>query len=623
MNTDPWHALLALVLLVLLQWVPGLALCRLLVRDAPPLARLAIAPAVSTGLLYGLAEAADRAGLPVVPVLPLVVLVVAAGALVAPLLRQWRALIWRTPPAVLVGWVVGTGIWALGIRHLTAVPPHNDGYNHGYFVARIAKFATLDPSTVIAHDVISGGKGANFYPMALHQQAALAVRLLHLDVGIAWTLTTLSVIVIAFPVGAYALARQLFPHNLNAARASAVVAALAPGATYSTSWWGGYPLASGMAMSAGVLAWMLAPHGRAGHVRRALVVALGLVGVAGAHTSEWPMVAIVAASCWLVRALSEGQVRVAARDAAIGALPFLLSIGLLLPVLSQLRGGLSERTYPAEIHGLPFGKTFLEVLVQFSFVPPSTPPAVWIAALVGITVAVRRAEARGWVLSWVVFGVLYVWLASFPSDLITRLTASWYSDRFRLGLALAFLAVPLIGLALAGPSGEGRAPSRNLLRVGSAALAMVLAATCAVDSIRAIHDNYGNYSLVRADQRAAFRYLAEHQRPGERVLNQHQDDSAWMYSLYGVAPVFAVKTNNFESSDWDEALYLSKHVAEAGANSRVDALLSRLHVRYVYVGDIVFPTEKADITPSSLESNRSFREVFSHGTAHVFEVGRS
>jgi len=618
-HADVLNVTFSLALLAAVAWLPGLGVCRALRPGMSRLTALAAAPAVSAGLLYTSGGVLTALKLPVD--WRLAGSVVAAGLvlLVRAERRNWSAWDPRLlPHSVLGAWVVGAAVWALGIRHLLAVPPHNDGYNHGFFVARIARLATLDPSVVIPHDVLSGGTGAAYYPLALHQQAALLVRAADLDVAVAWTLTSLSLVVLALPLGMYALGRYLFPDNPRAVAGCAWVAALTPGATYATTWWGGYALAAGLALSPGVLLCLLATTARLS-ASASLLAGIALAGVAGVHTSELTFVGVVAATLVIAGAAGRKDVRMLLRgtlrlSAACGT-----AVLLLLPALALLHRGLQERTFAPEAVGLPFVHTVLEVVVQFSFVPPATPPALVVALWLGVVLALLQREALSWLAAWLFFAVVYVWLAAFPGQVITSLTASWYSDRFRLGMLLSFLAIPLIALAVAGPHRDAKAPRAGVWRAGSLALAAVLGITTVLDSVSAIRENYGHYSLIGADERAAFGFLAAHNRPGDHVLNQHQDDSAWMYSLYGVTPVFAVKTNNFESTDWRDALYLSRHIAEAGHDARTDELLVRFDVRFVYVGDQVFPTEKADMRSTSLEASKSFAEVFHRGRAHVFE----
>jgi hypothetical protein len=394
-----------------------------------------------------------------------------------------------------------------------------------------------------------------------------------------------------------------------------VVAAVSPGVTYSTSWWGGYALAAGFAVAAGAIP--VALHAvRDRRPAAVLVAALALAGVAGAHTSEYSFACVVVGLLVLGAAVSARSARVLVVQATTLGVIVLGSLLLLAPAVLQLQRGLDERAYPVPTEGLRLGRAVGEVLVQHSFVPPATPILLPLSALVGLVACVRSRQALPWVASWALFAVLYVWLAAFPSGLIASLTATWYSDRFRLGYILAFLAIPLVAYAVAGTS---RATRRELRLVGPV-LGVVLVATSMAASVHAIRQNYRDFSLVGPDERAAFAFLAARVGPSEHVVNQHQDGSPWMYSLDRVAPVVALKAFGFERPEWRDANYLARHVQDAGSDPEVDRLLLRFHARYVYVGPDVYPTEDPDLDRAALADAPHLKLVFTRGRSRVYEV---
>jgi hypothetical protein len=612
---EAWRLMLAVVILLGIAWVPGIALHRLLLAQRSRAEALAAAPALSAGLLYALGEVLSSLDLAVDSRLAFGL--AAAGS---------AALLWRRSTlqgrvdrmaayAVAGGATLGAAIWSLGVQHWRAVPPHNDGYNHGFFVRRIAETHSLSPGDVMPHDVLLGGHGVDYYPLALHQQAAVLVQVLHLDVATAWTLTALSTPVVALPLGFLVLGRLLFPDLRRVTATSALVAAVVPGVTYSTSWWGGYALAAGFAVTAGAIAVLL--HAAQSLRAPAVIIgAIALTGVAGVHTSEYSFACVLVGVLVSVSALEALSLRTLLTQGTSLAVTVLGSLVLLGPAVLQLHRGLDERAYPVPTKGLPLGRAIGEVLVQHSFVPPATPVVIPLAALVGLSACARSRRARGWLTAWVVFALLYVWLAAYPSAFVTSLTATWYSDRFRIGYILAFVTVPLVAYAIAGGS---RAPRREVRLVGPV-LGIVLLVTSASASVHAIRKNYRDFSLVGADERAAFSFLAAHVGPDEHVVNQHQDGSPWMYSLDEVAPLVALKTFDFDRPEWRDANYLARHVQDAGSDPEVDRLLSLFRARYVYVGPDVFPTEDADLDRAALQGSSRLRLVFSRGRTQVYEV---
>jgi len=614
-GSEPWRVGLALVLLIVIAWVPGLAAHRRLLPGRSRLEALACAPALSAGLLYPFGELATVTGLPVDGRIALGIAGLGLMALL-PELRRMSAPTAKLPVAAVGAAVaLSTLVWSLGIRHLTAVTPHDDGYNHGYFVRRISETSTLDPLTVMRRDVLLGGHGADYYPFALHQQAASLVQLLHLDVAVAWTLTSLLLVIVALPLGCLALGRKLFPEDRVIAPACALVAAAAPGVTYSTAWWGGYALAAGFAVAGGalLLAWQASERFAAAPT---VAAALGLAGVAGIHTSEYSLITAVVAGVIVTTGLLRRSAGWMLSSLFRLALVLAGSLVLLAPAVLQMHRGLEERSsYPVPQHGVPLGRAVSEVLSMHAFVPPATPTALVLALWAGLLACVLGRRALPWVACWVTFAVLYVWLAAYPSGFVAGLTATWYSDRFRLGYILAFLAIPIVAAALTA----GGRRARRELRIGGAMLGVVLVVTSTAASIDAVRDNYEDFSLIREPERAAFRYLRDHVSADEHVLNQHQDGSPWMYSLYGVAPVVALKTD-FDRPEWRDARYLAAHVHDAGVDPEVDRLLAVLNVRFVYVGPRVFPTTEPELVAARLAGSPALHLVFEQDGAKIYEV---
>jgi hypothetical protein len=349
-----------------------------------------------------------------------------------------------------------------------------------------------------------------------------------------------------------------------------------------------------------------------------IAAALALAGVAGMHTSEYSLLLVLVGLLALVDTLPRRSFRaLLGAGLRLGAVLF-GSLALLAPALVQLHRGLDERAYPIPEQGIPLGNALREVVVQYSFVPPVTPTAIVLAFWIGLVGCVVARRALEWVACWLAFAVLYVWLAAYPGGLITSLTATWYSDRFRLAYILAFVGIPFLSYGIAGATGAAR---RELRPVGPV-LGLVLLVTSSVASVHAIRQNYRDFSLVGPDERRAFAFLAAHVGPDEHVLNQHQDGSAWMYSLDGVAPVVALKAFDFDRPEWTDANYLARNIQDAGRDAQVDKLLRHFQVRYVYVGPDVFPTEKPDLDRAALEMSPALHLVFEAGRSRVFEVER-
>ena len=135
----------ALVVTVLIAWVPGLAVCGALLPGVGRVARFAVAPAVSYALAYALASYLDLVGAPVTwwsVALPLGLV----GAVVhVAQLRSGRL----APPrprlahlALLLAALVAYGLWMHAVGSAQPVPAYDDGANAGIFVHRLGVLQT-------------------------------------------------------------------------------------------------------------------------------------------------------------------------------------------------------------------------------------------------------------------------------------------------------------------------------------------------------------------------------------------------------------------------------------------------------------------------------------------------
>jgi hypothetical protein len=613
---SPGRILLGLLTLLAFGYLPGYTLARWLLTSHGRAIAVSVAPALSAGLLYGAGQLSTAVGLPVdwrlaagVALVPLLTITRPRSSQPKPVLRSRSLLV------VLCAAGLGTLIWMVGIGALDRVPPHDDGYNHGLFIQRIVETRSLDPAVLASPEVVGAGHGLGFYPLALHQQAAVLVASLHVDVGVAWTITSLSSTVLAFPAGMLVLVRHLLPGQERVAQAAALLAVLTPGLTYSTAWWGGYTLAAGFAVTPGVLCVVLlaAAGGQGRHV---VAAALGLAGLVGIHTSEWSFVLVAAGVLLLLSRPQQKRLLNLASSARRLVGVALLSLAMVAPAVLQLKDGFDERRQAVPADGLPLGQAISELATQFYLTPRSL-PLIALACWGGLAVAVIRRHAVAWVALWAVFAACFIWLVTTPGRLVYFLTATWYSDSTRIAYILLFITIPFVSLAVAAGHAHGR---REVRAVGTV-LGVLLLITVPPASAASVRRDYDHFSLIGKDQRAAFRYMAVRMRPGERVLNQHQDGSPWMYSLYGVRPVFPAKTSGFDDPSWRDEIYLARHVSAAGHDARVDALLDSYSIRFVYVGDKYFSNEEPDMTLAQVRGTCGFHEVLSRGTAHVFERG--
>ena len=272
--------LAALLCSAVLLWLPGLALTSWLLPRTSRLARVAVAPAVSFGLLFALGSYLDVVGVRVqwqTVALPVVVAAVAA-LVVRQWRRPWPAVRLTAAHAVLaLSVVVAFGLWWYAIRSPETVPTYDDGANAAIFAHRIGLLGTLRPDQIIATDLGDGAGGVAYYPLALHLVASFLVDLTGVDIAAALHVPVAALVAVCLPVGAFALTRRLvrWAPGLRvrpgvAAAAAGVGAAVLPGLPWGQLPWGALALVSGVALMPAVLLPALElPRARAARRRRA------------------------------------------------------------------------------------------------------------------------------------------------------------------------------------------------------------------------------------------------------------------------------------------------------------------------------------------------------------------
>ena len=130
---------------------------------------------------------------------------------------------------------------------------------------------------------------------------------------------------------------------------------------------------------------------------------------------------------------------------------------------------------------------------------------------------------------------------------LSVLTRLWYNDRYRSVTMLGFFTVALavLGIVVLVEAGQR---ARFGHRLSSRSATAIIIATAVVTGIPAaastVGDRYANASelpgrsLVSVERRQFYEAMAQLVPPGEKVLNNAADGSAFMFAYGGVHPVF-------------------------------------------------------------------------------------
>jgi hypothetical protein len=164
--------------------------------------------------------------------------------------------------------------------------------------------------------------------------------------------------------------------------------------------------------------------------------------------------------------------------------------------------------------------------------------------LLGLLGAASLAHLR-WVIGTAgLFGALFVLTAASQDPLARAVSSIWWDDSWRLvGLAALPMAV-LVGNGVAEVQrlvarGIGRSRVVGLATAAGVLLAFVLGTRLLYlerDQLR-MSQNTGNGPAVSELEIQGMLAIAAIVPPGERVLNDRGDGSAWMYPLTGIKPV--------------------------------------------------------------------------------------
>ena len=206
-------------------------------------------------------------------------------------------------------------------------------------------------------------------------------------------------------------------------------------------------------------------------------------------------------------------------------------------------------------------------------------PAMLLFAVTGLIVAIRRR----WCLAWsaCLVATAFLCLATTVSTL-SSLTIPWYSNWQRISYALAYFAavfgaigaVTIIREVSRRLEGTGAVRPGLAVAVSTTGLVLLCAALVVPETVAFAQSAYARSSLVGPDQQAAFRWLSEQVRPGDRVLDQFSDGSGWMATLDRVPEVFGTKPDTRPvdpQSVWGDRWYLLTHTQQLATDRRAQA----------------------------------------------------
>jgi hypothetical protein len=627
-----WAALaLAGVGWVLLAFVPGALLVAALDPWRSWVARAAVAPLVSVAVAFGVASWLQVLGVGWSPWQTVGVLGAVSVGSAAVLLRRDRPSARRAwlgdarRDAVVLGSssVLASVVWLVGLVASgvggSAVLPQADGLIHGQLATRMLLLGTVDPYRLNVTDLVEPAFRESYYPVAFHVLAATVAQASAVASSL---LVAVTVVASVWGVlGTAALAREVAGRRV-ARRAAVASALLVPGVLFGNLWWGSFSTMLATAAVPGLLACLLALRSGRGRT----VSALAVSGLLCAHATE----SLVVVGTCLVAFLLEPAARrrigpsltalaVAVAGALLLSLPTLRLLAAPGGAARPQEGSPSLEPVDALLHGL--GVPLLAVVPAADLAGLVMVLAVVVVAVLAVTGAVRlRGTGAGRALVLVVVALLSLSVAAYAGP-VGLAGSPWYGNAARIGTAAATYVPVLVGAGWL--AADARAARADVV-LGARVLAVSVACAMALQSVLAVGSGVAAGSVVTADDRAAFAWLADHVRPGERVLNEERDGSAWAYEATRgvVRPVFGAKPGEQFSGDpsFADRFHLQHHVADIATDARARRAAQEWDVRYVLVGAQTISDLPRIIDPDLLAAAPGVREVFRSGDAVVYEL---
>lgn len=500
----------------------------------------------------------------------------------------------------LLGTVIGAATVLTAMGSLDAVPQGRDAIWHANLIRFIIESGNASPTAVAE----VRGFDQYYYPNVYHSALALVGMITHSSIT---SLTGAHLMLVAgiTGLGLAGLVHRI-THRTDLAAAVPVVAAMFYLFPYHQMVWGPlWPFLTGIALIPGFLLLFteaLERGTRAGAILAvAGVAAAGLLGVhTGAAVTGGVFILCLLAARWR-REWPRRRAVLRSDLVVVAGIAFAAALAAPIHVRAALSLGrvVTEANVDFPVIGAPADALAALVLVDNAL----GPPPYWLLGLMLIGVLGRRAlrSMSWWFAAFAVFLVLYVAAASYNSALTEALTMLWWNDYQRLAgiVSLTLIVLAAGGLVTVADTivtaarrripALDRAPRRRVLAAAgltvTVGLGLVTGGYYLPVNASSVNAAYRDGPLISADEQEAMRALAEMVGPGERVMNDPNDGSPWMWALVDVRPMFAYTVRDITNPSFttDGALLLRSFRC-LDSDPDVREAIERNDITHVFLG---------------------------------------
>lgn len=652
------HDVDVLIAALVVTYLPGLSLMAALAVRRPVLLA-ALAPAASVAVAGVTAVVVALLGLSFGPVaVGFTTALLLAVGVVSALLSRRRGRAGSSEPRrrrsvttvltqlvsaalVLVGAWIGANTWLTGMGTLATPPQEHDMIIHAMQAAYIERSGHAAPWELVPADVVTGAPVA-FYPGGFHLLVALTAKVSGAGTVTALNATTVAVLAVVLSVSAATLtvvaARQLRLSAATASLAGAVAALVAAGLyrpTFHLMHDGGILAnAAALAITPGVVAGVLLLPRLP--LRSVVAVGVACAGVLWVHPSAVVSVGLTVAAWWIGQVLArQGRRELRNLTGLTGRLlvalvsAWVIGVAALAPAFDAAgrTSGFPADTSPTSLRnavGNTLGMSYSGFLDPKQAIGQATAAALTIVGVVAVLV-LRRGY--GAVTAWA------AWCLVTIAEFLTPgkgweapITGFFYNALLRTWAHMALLTPVLAGLGVVLTANlvavllrrrhlplPARPVAAVLALLAFAAYLNWQAPEYTATNERSVATRYSDPDFVRVgpDDERAFDWLAQHVRPGQRVMNSPNDGSTYLYVEHGI-PVVNVYTLGLPGVPYSYQLLDSFDTYPSDAAIR--STLLDLDVAWVYV-DATAPLIGSKGSPTGWAGSKGF--ALAPGFAHL------
>ncbi|WP_031467585.1 DUF6541 family protein [Sciscionella sediminilitoris] len=488
--------------------------------------------------------------------------------------------------AVAVAAVAGAAIVAGATGNLTHIPQDWDAVFHANSIRYLAE--TGDGSLTGMSKINYYEQGGAFYPNAYHLVAAVVFKLTGIPAGV--VLNTQTVLLPGMLALVLVALLRWFGVRVLTAGFTALVAVSSLSALYDMLWRGPllpFETASILSLAFLLLTTYFLDNRRleAGVLFAIGAAALLAIQPSGLFTAILYAIPLLLTRWW-------GDLRRFGRELRALVLAGIVAIAVSIPFLLGSASSAADSTQIIWKSDFSASRA-IGSLLSFQFLQDF--PQIWLAIPLWIGLAfLRKLRGARWLLfSAAIFGALFVAATAYNNHLAITLTRPWWNDQWRL-IALATIPLTVIaghglaqvctGLITLGNRILPRLRGTQIIATGLVAVVFALLTSGFYYGLNTsiMAKQYGDGPAVDTGEYEALEKLGELAEPGEWVMNDRNDGSAWMYAVSGVRPVAGHYDKHHVGKD--PALLMAKF-DEYDTDPAVRAAAKRLRIKYVIVGD--------------------------------------